>query len=235
MFFLVLTLLMACEDGEVTEIPGGMQVIEDPDQPEDNVPVGSDSGDTGDTGEAVDPNPDDDIDDYDGDGYPYDDDCDDDDDDVNPGELDDTCDGIDDDCNGLADDAVDPDIYEQNGAQGTDLGDLTDSQVVVDAYLNPTDDIDDYYFWVADGYFDSFGFDIDLMVPGGIDMVAQLWFYKDSTWTRLLTINDGGRGLDETYFYGGSAFSEDQGWYLLRLYSVDGARCDRTYTLTLQD
>lgn len=176
--------------------------------------------------------------DGDGDGWSSSSDCDDSDPDVNPGVDEDQCDGVDSDCDGLTDEDYVGDAYEDNDQEdgGTTLGDLTDDDATVRAYLNPEDDVDGFYFYVEDSNWDWFGIVIDVTVPDGVDMVAELWFNPDSggDWDLVLTADDGGLGRDEIIDYGGGYGGDDSGWYGLLLYSDDGSTCEEQYVVDIE-
>ena len=172
--------------------------------------------------------------DADGDGWPAGEDCDDSDPDVHPNAPDDTCDGIDNDCDDSVDDDVAPDAFEVNDPDGSSLGEVTGDDATATAYLFPEGDEDVFRFYVEDSVWDWFGISLDLTVPGGVDMVMELYLETDGGPELLATIDDGGVGRDESGSYDGSAGGEDSGWYIVRLHATGGARCDTPYSLLIE-
>ena len=192
---------------------------------------GSGSG-SGGSGGSGDPDTD-----NDGDGWGADEDCDDSDSQVHPGVDEDGCDGVDEDCDGAVDEDFDGDSYERNDDDGgTSLGDLTDDDATVVAYLNPEDDEDYFLFYVEDSNWDWFGITVDLKVPSGIDLVMELWFYPDdgNDWEVIDVMDDGGKGRDELIEWGGGSGSDDSGWYAVLVYSAEGASCEGSYSLDIE-
>lgn len=177
-------------------------------------------------------------DDADNDGWAASSDCDDSDPDVNPGVEEDLCDGVDEDCDGLTDEDYVGDAYEDNDQSegGSTLGDLTDDDTTVRAYLNPEDDVDTFYFYVEDGNWDWFGIYLDVTVPNGVDLAMELWFYPDSgsDWELMEVIDDGGLGRDEILDYGGGYGDDDSGWYGLTVYSGEGSTCEEQYSVLIE-
>lgn len=175
--------------------------------------------------------------DDDGDGFADDVDCDDDDEDVNPGVAEDSCDGVDSDCDGIVDEDFDGDSYEAaDDSGGTQLGELTDDDARISAYLNPETDEDYFYFYVEDSNWDWFGITIDISVPTTVDIVGELWFFPDDgdDWLQMDVIDDGTTGRDEYLDYPGGYGGDDSGWYGLILYSADGASCEDSYVIDIE-
>lgn len=175
--------------------------------------------------------------DADGDGWAASSDCDDEDPDVNPGVDEDLCDGVDEDCDGLTDEDWIGDSYEENDSLdgGTTLGDLSGDELSLQAYLNPEDDVDYYYFYVEDGDWDWFDIGIDLTVPDGVDLAFELWWYPDdgSTWELMHVVDEGGLGRDETLDYDGSIGGDDSGWYGLAVFAAESSTCEEHYSVLI--
>ncbi len=227
-------LLLACltgtrgTDGETslyTEPPEGLGSDDSGGAPSE--PGGGESGEE--TGE----------DDADGDGYGAGEDCDDGDPQVYPQSgPDEDCDDIDSDCDGLVDEDAAWDSYEAEEADqgGVDLGDLTDESAKITTFLSPEGDTDDYYLYLYDSAFTWFDLDLDVEVPGGVDIAVELYWYDEDSgeWLDVGYSDEGGDGRNESLTYEGGIGSSDTGWYAVRLYGVYGASCADPYTLHIE-
>jgi len=177
-------------------------------------------------------------DDNDGDGYAAGADCDDNDASINPGVSSDDCDGLDDDCDNLIDENASIDDYERDDSSegGVDLGELTEETAKITTFLTPDADIDAYYLYLDDGIFSWFDLDLDLEVPGGIDMVIDLFWWDDDAgdWLLVESIDEGGDGRNESLTYEGGVGDSDTGWYGVLVYGLYGSSCQDAYTLHIE-
>lgn len=176
--------------------------------------------------------------DYDQDGYSVAaGDCDDGDPTVSPGVTVDLCDRIDNDCDGEVDEDFDGDPYEPNDTTAVDLGDLTDvKQTLLFGHLFPSGDQDRFRFYVDDGVISFFDIEAWLYgVPEDADYRLEM-FWEDSNGVDqgLVGVSDReGLGGYELINHGGTAFSDDTGWYEVVVSSVSGQGCASPYTLHL--
>ncbi len=169
--------------------------------------------------------------DYDGDGYTVSEgDCDDEDRNVHPG-ADEYCNGDDDDCDGSYDEDFDGDPYEPNDEDLTDLGDLTDVGDKLSAYISPADDVDMFMFYLEDGTWDYFDFDLIVTPPSSVDVVVELWWYPDDTtgWEWLDTMDAAGAGGEEDLYREGDYWDDDSAWYAAVIYANSGQSCSSNY------
>ena len=103
-------------------------------------------------------------------------DCDDDDDGIHPGIENDYCNDVDNDCDGLVDEDFPQDTYEAADPGGYDLGNYeSEADIEVSSYFFPDDDIDLFYFYSDDGWFDDFGFTLIVSPPAGVDVLLGLY------------------------------------------------------------
>ncbi len=170
--------------------------------------------------------------DRDGDGYDEDEDCDDNDEDVNPGVRSDECDGVDNDCDSGIDEDFDDDEYEPNDEESTDLGDLTPSGgAVIEAYQFPESDVDIFIFYLEDGWWDSFDFNVTLSPAISVDGILELYWYPDDEtgWEFIELADATGKGGAESIYRDGDAWSSDTAWYGVIVSSGDGESCDDPY------
>ncbi|MCK6531078.1 putative metal-binding motif-containing protein [Myxococcota bacterium] len=174
-------------------------------------------------------------DDADGDGHsPAAGDCDDGDPAVHPGARD-GCNDLDDDCDGeWNEDDASLDAFEGPAGVAYDLGDLTDSQVILLAYLHSPDDVDLFRFTVVDeGQVADVlgdGFHVHAWLGGiapGMGHALTLW-----QGASLLEISDGEE--DELIDHYGFPLVDDGGAYELMVSSDGPVDCAAPYTLIVK-
>ncbi len=199
---------------------------------------GTDDGGTGDGGTGDGGT--DGGEDADGDGFSYaDGDCDDRDPDINPWADDDNCDGVDDDCDDRVDEASSvSDPYE--GEEDVWLGDLTSKGgAYADPFIFPDDDIDSFQFFLDEGFFDDFYFDVELIAPSGSDLGMEIYFFSEDwdpatdSFELLETVDDAGAGGVEFYANDGGIWDNNGGWYGILVWANNRGSCEDPYELTV--
>ena len=164
--------------------------------------------------------------DNDGDGYGSDVDCDDDNPSINPGEIDNICNGIDADCDTNIDEdwsenittgivyepnqdtgtayhlGTDPNIYGEISASTADLD--TSGTLSVTAFLFDDADVDTFVFTSYDQVTTDGGFDVIVdSVPAGVDIAIAIDFMDEDgvLTTDVVVQNDAGPGGAESACY----------------------------------
>lgn len=173
--------------------------------------------------------------DLDGDGWTVEQgDCDDDDDDVHPNQ-DDTCDEVDSDCDDVVDEDFDGDKYEPNDETAYDLDDITDAgDQKLAGYLSPEDDLETFIFYLEDGWWSDFSFQVSVEPADPVDMGLELyWYDEDDGWVLLDSADSNGVGSTERLAYEGTGGTSDTGWYGLILWSNRGESCSDPYNLVI--
>ena len=175
--------------------------------------------------------------DGDGDGYDISEDCNDLNPSVNPGAVDNSCDGIDQNCDGVNDEGWSGDEYEPNDTSSYDLGTLYDggSFTNITGYITDPTDVDTYSFYYEDGWGLGFGLDISLNpVPVQTDLILTL-NHIDRTGknTLLESVNTKGMGGNEQITFEESYNNDETGTFIISVYSISGATCSQSYKLSI--
>ena len=181
-----------------------------------------------------------DLDDADGDGQsPCDGDCDDDNGAVLAG-AEDICDELDNDCDGEVNEdtpgAADP--YEPNDTSAHELGDMTDQETTIEAYIGIPGDQDIFQFSVEDSVLSDVYIEFDLhTVPAGLNLALELFLFENASGQyvgqSLALIDDGGLGQGEYLYWSGDFWADDTGTYEVAVTASWGYECDLPYTIAV--
>ena len=126
---------------------------------------------------------------------------------------------------------MDDDANEPNDETDTDLGTLSDSDVIsVSGILTSDEDVDQFVFDFEDSSWSSFTLNVRLSgVPSDADYAMTLDYLEGGT-TR---IGDDSGPTTLSITYEDELLHEDGGQYRLTISANSGADCGRTYLLSL--